>query len=278
MKLVIVLLGCLLVVPAARAAPRPFLVLKTGERFATQEIAAPTVAGLTAWLGEKLAGGTNAFAPHVFNDPKAAVEFCARTPPVAGIVTPGFYLTYAQTLDLEPVLETQRQGVPADRFVLVARQDTPGELAAWAGKSLVTTLAAEEPYVLRVILEGKLGRELRLQPTTDVEGSLLDLAEGSAGAADLVLVEEAAWEPLAADPELAAKLRVLFRSADLPHELVVVIGAAANALDPAKLGEGLQALGEDEAGRRVLASIRVRAFEPVDQQRLNRARELFHGK
>ena len=34
-------------VTARAEGPRPFLFLKTGEKFATQEIAAPTVSGLT---------------------------------------------------------------------------------------------------------------------------------------------------------------------------------------------------------------------------------------
>jgi len=60
--LVLSLMAALNVELAARAeGSRSFLFLKTGERFATQEIAAPTVSGLTAYIGEKVAGTTNAF-------------------------------------------------------------------------------------------------------------------------------------------------------------------------------------------------------------------------
>ena len=63
----------------ARAdGPRPFLFLKTGEKFATQEAAGPTVVGLTAYVGEKVAGTTNAFEPYVMNDPVKAAEFSGK--------------------------------------------------------------------------------------------------------------------------------------------------------------------------------------------------------
>ena len=67
---------------AARAdGPRPFLFLKTGEKFATQEIAVPTVAGFTAYVGAKAAGSTNIFEPRVMNDPVKAAEYCAKARP-----------------------------------------------------------------------------------------------------------------------------------------------------------------------------------------------------
>ena len=104
----------------ARAdGPRPFLFLKTGEKFATQEIAAPTVGGLTTYIGEKVAGTTNAFEPRVMNDPVKAAEFSVKSRPALGIVTAGFYLTYAKALGMEPVLEVNRTG--RERGALRAR-------------------------------------------------------------------------------------------------------------------------------------------------------------
>src|SRR5277367_6805428 len=104
----------------ARAeGPRPFLFLKTGEKFATQEIAAPTVAGLTGYIGEKIGGATNVFAPRVMNDPVKAAEFSGKSKPALGIVTAGFYLMYAKTLGMEPLLEIKRAGVKEERCVLV---------------------------------------------------------------------------------------------------------------------------------------------------------------
>ena len=50
-----------------------FLFLKTGEKFATQEAAGPTVAEFVKTLG--------AYEPQVFNDPTKAIEFCAAKKP-----------------------------------------------------------------------------------------------------------------------------------------------------------------------------------------------------
>jgi len=186
---------------AARAeGPRPFLFLKTGEKFATQEIAAPTVAGLTAYIGEKVAGATNAFAPRVMNDPVKAVEFSGKSKPALGIVTAGFYLTYAKALGIEPLLEVKRVGVKEERCFLVTKKDGANDLAKLEGKTIATPLAGEQRYVVGVVLQGKLGEEIRLQQTMDVEGSVFDLAEGSKKAADAVLLETGAWALFKDDP------------------------------------------------------------------------------
>ena len=72
-------------VTLANGGPRPFLFLKTGEKFATQETAGPTVKGLTDYIGQKLAVS---FEPEVMNDPVKAAELCGTNNPAAGIVTP----------------------------------------------------------------------------------------------------------------------------------------------------------------------------------------------
>lgn len=241
-----------------------FLFLKTGEKFATQETAGPTVAGLTSYLGE--------YEPHVFNDPAKAIEYCASGKPGLGIVTPGFYLAYGKQLGMEPVLETKREGIAAERFVLVAPKDASDDPAAWAGKTIATPLAAEQRYVLAVVLAGKLGDETRLKATTDVEGAVFDLVEKATGAADAVLMEEAAWKLFEGDSELGPKLKVIYRSDELPRDLVVKFG------DASKNVEKLKSMAGDEAGKKVLRSIRVEAFVEVDQDRLEKARKLFNGR
>ena len=153
--------------------PRPFLFLKTGEKFATQEIAGPTVAGLTAYVGEKVAGTTNAFEPWVMNDPVKAAEFCGKSRPVLGIVTLGFYLAYTKALGMEPLLEVKRTGVKEERFVLVTRKDASDDLARLEGKTIATPLANEQWYVTSVILQNKLGEEVRLKATTERRGCSL---------------------------------------------------------------------------------------------------------
>jgi hypothetical protein len=258
--------------------PRPFLFLKTGEKFATQEIAAPTVAGLTAYVGEKVAGTTNAFEPRVMNDPVKAAEYCGKGKPALGIVTAGFYLTYAKTLGMEPLLETKLLGLKEERFVLVARKDASDDLTKLEGKTIATPLANEQWYVVSVILQNKLGEEIRLKPTMDVEGAVFDLAEGAKNAADAVLLETGAWDLFKDDPDSGGKLKVLYQSDELPRDLVVVFGPAGGMLNIDKVKQVLKDMAGNADGQKILRSIQVESFADIDQVRLSTAEKLFHGK
>ncbi|MGD1020689.1 MAG: PhnD/SsuA/transferrin family substrate-binding protein, partial [Verrucomicrobiia bacterium] len=230
--LALALMVALCAASVARADdPQPFLFLKTGEKFATQEIAGPTVAGLTAYVGEKVAGTTNAFAARVMNDPVKAAEYCGKSKPALGIVTAGFYLTYAKPLGIQPLLEVKRAGVKEERYVLVTRKDSPDDPAKLEGKTIATPLADEQRYVVAVVLQNKIGEEIRLRPTTDVEGAVFDLAEGAKTAADAVLIETGAWALFKDDPDSGGKLKVVYTSDELPRDLVVAFGSAVGTLN-----------------------------------------------
>jgi len=257
---------------------RPFLFLKTGEKFATQEIAGPTVGGLTSYIGEKTAGGTNEFTPVVMNDPVKAAEFCAKNKPAVGIVTAGFYLTYAKALGMEPLLEVKRTGVKEERQALVVRKDIGDDLSKLEGKTIVTPLAGEQRYVVGVVLQGKLGEEIRLKQTMDVEGAVFDLAEGGKNAADAVLLEMGAWELFKDDPDSGGKLKAVYQSDELPHDLVVLFGAKSAVADSDRVKQALKDMSSSDDGKKVLQSIRVEVFTDIDQARLSKAEKLFYGK
>jgi len=277
--LVLSLMATLGIGLATRAeGPRPFLFLKTGEKFATQEIAAPTVSGLTAYIGEKVAGATNAFEPRVINDPVKAAEFSGKSKPALGIVTAGFYLTYAKALGMEPLLEIKRTGVKEERDILVTKKDGSEDLAKLEGKTIATPLAVEQRYVISVILQGKIGEEVRLQQTMDVEGSVFDLAEGSKKAADAVLLETGAWDLFKDDPDSGGKLKVVYQSEELPRDLVVVFAPKSDAMNIDKLKQALKDMNGNADGQKVLQSIRVDSFTDIDSNRLSKAEKLFYGK
>ena len=263
----------------ARAeGPRPFLFLKTGEKFATQEIAAPTVSGFTAYIGEQVAGAPNAFEPRVMYDPVIAAEFSGKSKPSLGIVTAGFYLTYAKALGMEPLLEIKRTGVKEERYLLVTKKDGTEDLAKLEGKTIATPLAGEQRYVVGVILQGKLGEEIRLLQTMDVEGSVFDLAEGSKKAADAVLLETGAWDLFKDDPDSGGKLKVVYQSDELPRDLMVAFAPKSDAVNIDKLKQVLKDMSGNADGQKVLQSIRVDSFADVDRERLSKAEKLFYGK
>ena len=124
------------------------------------------------------------------------------------------------------------------------------------------------------MLAGKLGDEVRLKATTDVEGAVFDLVEKAKGAADAVLMEEAVWKLFEGDSELGPKLKVIFRSDELPRDLVVKFGDA----DDGKTVKTLKEMTGSEEGKKILRSIRVEAFTDIDQDRLAKARKLFNGQ
>ncbi len=262
-------------VALANGGPKPFLFLKTGEKFATQETAGPTVKGLTDYIGQKLAVS---FEPKVMNDPVKAAEFCETNKPSVGIVTPGFYLQYSKTFGLEPILETRREGVAAERYVLVTRKTASDDTQALKGKTVATTLAAEERYVVGVILQDRLGENVCLKFTADIEGAVFDLADGAKDAADAVLVEEGAWKLFEADPELGPKLKAVYRSEELLRDLVVRFGGDTAGIDAEKLKAVLKTMGDNEEGKTILRNIRVQLFVDPDKERLAKVEALFLGK
>jgi len=277
--LALALMVALCAASVARADdPQPFLFLKTGEKFATQEIAGPTVAGLTAYVGEKVAGTTNAFAARVMNDPVKAAEYCGKSKPALGIVTAGFYLTYAKPLGIQPLLEVKRAGVKEERYVLVTRKDSPDDPAKLEGKTIATPLADEQRYVVAVVLQNKIGEEIRLRPTTDVEGAVFDLAEGAKTAADAVLIETGAWALFKDDPDSGGKLKVVYTSDELPRDLVVAFGSAVGTLNIDKAKQVMKDMSGSDAGQKVLRSIQVESFTDIDTGRLTTAEKLFHAQ
>jgi ABC-type phosphate/phosphonate transport system substrate-binding protein len=251
-----------------------FLFLKTGEKFATQEMAGPTVAELTAYVGDKV--GVK-LEPRVMNDPVKAAEFCGANKLVAGIVTPGFYLQYAKALQMEPLLETKRAGVKEERCVLVVRKDAGDDPGKLVGKTIATPLASEQRYAMSVVLQGKLGEEIRLKPVADAEGAALDLVEGTKNAADAVLMEASAWTLFKDDPELGPKLKVIYQSEELPRDLVVIFGKT-EGFDADKLRTALKGMTGNDAGKQILNSIRVESFVEIDRDKLAKAENLFYGK
>ena len=241
-----------------------FLFLKTGEKFATQESAGSTVALLTTFIGQQTGAP---FEPHVFNDPSQAAKYCASGKPAAGIVTPGFYLAYGKTLGMEPIFEINRQQVTAERYVLVTKG---AALATLTGKTIATPLAAEPRFVASVILQGKLGADVRLQLVTDVEGAVMDLVEAVKNAPAAVLMEEGTWQVIHADAELGSQVKAVFISDELPGNLVVLF---SDKCDAGKLKAALQLTPAE-----ILGAIRVEKFYGINHERLSHAEKLFHDE
>ncbi len=131
---------------------------------------------------------------------------------------------------------------------------------------------------MAVILQGKLGHELHFEESADPEEALFALVEKTTDAAEVVLVPQVLWELYSEDPDLQGSLQLAYSSEDLPHDLLVIFGDHPSALAAETLSTTVTAMNDDEEGKQVLQSIRVARFAPIDQERLERARQLFDGK
>jgi hypothetical protein len=260
------------------AGPRTFLVLKTGEKLATDEIAGPTVAGLTKYLGQKLGQSDDFFAPKIENEPEKALAIARANKPLAGIVTPAFYFSHRETLPMHVAAEVRRIGLPAERYAVVVHEQFEGDLESLRGKTIATTLVAEKQYVARVILQGKLGDDVALAASTDLDATVIDIAEKVEGAPIAALLDLATWDFYRRDAQLGPQLKAVFQSDVLPRDLVVVFTQSQNGLDAASFQSAVLAMDKDAEGRAILRSIRVETFDEVDRGRLRRAEQLFHGQ
>jgi hypothetical protein len=171
-----------------------FLFLKTGEKFATQESAGPTVAGLTSSLG--------AYEPQVLNDPVKAVEFCAAKKPAVGIVTPGFFLAYNRALGMEPVLETRRQNVLAERYVLVTGKNAGDDLHG----RIIATVLMEEGAWKALSADEELGPKLKAAFTSEeLPRDLVVIFRPNAGSLDIEKLKTALKQT---DKQILSSIRV----------------------------------------------------------------------
>jgi ABC-type phosphate/phosphonate transport system substrate-binding protein len=112
----------------------------------------------------------------------------------------------------------------------------------------------------------------------DVEGAVFDLAEGSKKTADAVLLETGAWDLFKDDPDSGGKLKVLYQSEELPHDLVVAFASKSEVVNLDKLKQVLRDMNGNEDGQKVLQSIRVDSFVDIDSGRLSKAEKQFYGK
>jgi hypothetical protein len=270
-----ILLGCMTTVLHA-ANPVPAVFIQTGEKFATQEQAGSSVQALAGYISQQMTVSTNLFQARIFNDPAKAIGYITSQKAAVGIVTPGFYLTYVKALGMEPILETKRIGVAEERYVLVARKDAVTQLADLAGKTIGTQLAAEQRFVGGVLLQDKLGQEIRLQTLDDVEAAVFGLLEKAKDSPNAILMEESTWVSLfQPDQEVSAALQVVHRSEPVPGNLVVTFTANVGNLDLAKFKAAVAGMNTTDDGKAILRNIRVESFNEINHERLDRSRTLF---
>ena len=248
--------------------PIPFLVLKTGEAFATQEKAGPYLKAFGEVLGARTGGAV--YDIRIHNVPASAADWCAEAKPAAGIVTPAFYLEHRQALDLRPILFTRRHGEPSEKYALLVRKGSGVRPEGLAGKPVATTVAAEAGYVRSVVFPTQ---PLDLKSEKNLADAVLAMTEKDPDAPAAVLADRATRKFFEEDPLTWPELEIAGESDPLPPDLVVVFGKNAPEGFAAKLKNALLGITKDDAGRKACEAIQTDGFGEVDSELLKKAEE-----
>lgn len=184
-----------------------------------------------------------------------------------------FYLEHGERMALTPVLEVLPASGEAERWSLVARKGAVREPAGLGEWELVGIPGYAPRFVRRVALAGwgTLPADVRIRFSSRV---LSDLRRAAAGEPVAVLLDAAQSAALDSLP-FAAELEVVARSPELPANLLCRVGTRLTAEEEAGVVRALLALVGDEAGREVLASLRIERFREVDGRALQAVEKAF---
>ena len=178
-----------------------------------------------------------------------------------------FYLTYRRQLDLEPLLHVSQIEADRERWSLVARRGAlagPESMTDW---ELFGMAGYAPQFVRHVVLSewGELPDDVAIRFTGRTLSKLRTAANEQEQVA--VLLESAQIAALPALP-FAGDLEVVASSRPLIGALLCRVGSRISEPDTATLVAALLQLHRSESGRELLASVRVREFQPLDRKEL----------
>jgi hypothetical protein len=223
----------------------------------------------------KLAGwNADALAAIYLKSLDAGLERLEQPDAALAFVPLPFYLEYAESLGLEPLLQGIDAERPSETWTLVAAKGKvsgPGSLDGWqiAGRG-----GYSPAFVRGVALEG-WGALPETAEVTFTSRAVSVLRKASRGEPVAVLLDGEQSAALDGLP-FAAELEPVFTSEPLPGSLLCVVGERLDAESAAELSEALLRLGDKKKGREILDELRLARFATVDEAGLARARELWN--
>lgn len=190
------------------------------------------------------------------------------------LVPLGLFFKYEEQLGLRPIAQVVGpEGEAGEIWCLVApsgRIDSPDDLAGW---TVLGIPAYSEAFVRGSLLGGwgALPADVNVEFTRRVLGGVRRAGNGENVA---VLLNSAQTAALASLPNSEA-LEIVATSDRVLMGLVVSVGARLpDPTEDALLG-GLMRIHESAAFAEVLSTVRVKRFDPVDQEALSTSREAF---
>ena len=190
--------------------------------------------------------------------------------PVAGIVTPSFWLIWRKEFDLRPILFTRRHGERSEKYAIIARKGSGLRLMEMKGKTIATSNPEEAQYI-KLVAFPELTASFK--PEENLADAVLAITEKDPVASNAVLADRATRRFFEEDPLTWPELEVAGESDPLPPDLVVVFGKNAPEGFEAKLKDTLLGITKDEAGRKACAAIQTDGFGEVDAELMKRAEE-----
>jgi hypothetical protein len=186
---------------------------------------------------------------------------------LALVPTPVVY-EYGFELGLRPELRVVQPTGGEEAWSLVAKKGRVSSSASLAGWEVVGTVG----YAPRFVRGPVLGAWGELPPSARIEftpRALAALRRAVAGENVAVVADGAQAGALAALP-FGGELEVVARSPELPSSFLCAVTGRLPAADAASLRRAFLSLDDTEAGRQLLAALRMTRFEPVDPATLNR--------
>jgi hypothetical protein len=238
------------------------------------EQAQPTMDAFAA-QSAKLAGwDADALAAIYYKSLDAGLERLEQPDAALAFVPLPFFLEYSGSLGLVPVLQGIDAERPTETWTLVAAKGKvsgPGSLDGWqvAGRG-----GYSPAFVRGVALQG-WGTLPDTAEVTFTSRAVSALRKASRGEPVAVLLDGEQSAALDGLP-FAADLEPVYTSEPLPGSVLCVVGDRLDAGRTEGLRAALLRLGDKKTGREILDELRLARFAPVDEEGLERARELWN--
>ena len=285
--LVAALLLVYLLVPAqAQEAPAGFLIVKLGDEAVVTEAAAEYLNGVTEYFRARVPRlAEQPLQGWLANTPDSALAILERQSVEFAYVPAAFYVQYLQTgkRTVTPLAQTPRFGKAFETYSLVAPKTGAKTLADLRGQVVRCAFGQPIAYLKRVVFppDFQPGRDFRLEAATNLADEMFLMLEGGAPdetPAAALLLDEELYQFFQSDELTWQELRAVWRSQELPRELLVTVGTDWRPADREALFEALLEMENDPEGSELLQLLNSRGFAPVDTTLLNATLIRFNRK
>lgn len=253
---------------AAAAAPRALVLCAPGFPGSTAQ-AQPTMDAFARFAEGAAGWRPGALRAEYFETDAGGVERLRGGDAALALVTLPFYAKHRDDLGLTPRLQVASEKGATEVWSLVAKKGAVPSPSALDGWEVVGVPGFAPEFVRGPILGGwgRLPESARIVFSSRVASALLKAAAGQKLA---VLVDSEQAAALPSHPN-ATDLEIVASSKPLPASLLCTVGRKAPAREIEALVRALGSLHERAGGVDVLASMRMRRFEPVSASGLDAA-------